>query len=67
MFGLGQLLPEILLLAEYELAQTFPDIELMKKLRLNSKSLAYCQFYAPKSNLIPFDLERLKKQNENNR
>lgn len=39
----------------------------MKKLRLNSKSLAYCQFYAPKSNLIPFDLERLKKQNENNR
>ena len=47
--------------------QEYSDIELMKKLRLNSKSLAYYQFYATKSNLIPFDLERLKKQNENNR
>lgn len=47
--------------------QEYSDIELMKKLHLNSKSLAYYQFYATKSNLIPFDLERLKKQNENNR
>ena len=46
--------------------QDYSDVELMKKLRLNSKSLAYCQFYATKSNLIHFDLERLKKQNENN-
>lgn len=47
--------------------QDYSDVELMNKLSLNSKSQAYYQFYATKSNLLPFDLERLKKQNENNR
>lgn len=42
--------------------QEYSDLELLKKLRLSPKSLAYYQFYATKSNLISFDPNQVQKR-----